>query len=92
MRNEYNIIFQKRERKKPLGRPRHIWMIILRWILNELSDCDLDLSGSGYGPAAGSCEHGNEHSRSIKGGEFLDYLSDYWLLKKTFAPWSKLFG
>jgi hypothetical protein len=24
---------------------------------------------------AGSCEHGNEHSGSIKGGEFLDQLS-----------------
>jgi hypothetical protein len=24
---------------------------------------------------AGSCEHGNEPSDSIKGGEFLDYLS-----------------
>jgi len=23
-------------------------------------------------PVAGSCEHGNEHSDSIKGGEFLD--------------------
>jgi hypothetical protein len=26
---------------------------------------------------AGSCEHGNEPSGSIKGGEFLDQLSDY---------------
>jgi hypothetical protein len=26
---------------------------------------------------AGSCEHGNETSGFIKGGEFLDYLSDY---------------
>jgi len=25
----------------------------------------------------GSCEHGNESSRSIKGGGFLDWLSDY---------------
>jgi hypothetical protein len=24
------------------------------------------------GPDAGSCEHGNEHSGSVKGGEFLD--------------------
>jgi hypothetical protein len=35
---------------------------------------------------AGSCEHGNEPSISIKGGEFLDYLSDYQLLKKDSAP------
>jgi hypothetical protein len=31
----------------------------------------LDLSGSGYGPVAGCCEHDNEHSVSIKSGNFL---------------------
>jgi hypothetical protein len=30
----------------------------------------------------GLCEHGSELSVSIKGGEFLDYLSDCKLLKK----------
>jgi hypothetical protein len=30
----------------------------------------------GYGPVAGFCEHGNDPSGSIKGGEFLDWLSD----------------
>jgi hypothetical protein len=34
--------------------------------------CGLDVAGSGYGPVAGSCEHGNEFSGSIKDGEFLD--------------------
>jgi hypothetical protein len=29
-------------------------------------------SGSGWGPVAGSCEHGNEPSGSIKYGKFLD--------------------
>jgi hypothetical protein len=37
---------------------------------------------------AGSCEHGNESSGSIKGVEFLDYLSDYQLPNKDSAPWS----
>jgi hypothetical protein len=37
---------------------------------------------------AGCSEHGNEPSGSIKGGEFLDLLSDYYLLKKDSAPWS----
>jgi hypothetical protein len=37
---------------------------------------------------AGFCEHGNEHSVSIKGGEFRDLLIDYQLLKKDSAPWS----
>jgi hypothetical protein len=32
-----------------------------------------------------SCEHGNEPSVSIKGGEFIDWLSDYWLLEKGFC-------
>jgi hypothetical protein len=36
----------------------------------------LDSSGSGQGLVAGSCEHGNEPSGSIKGGEFLHYLRD----------------
>jgi hypothetical protein len=34
--------------------------------------CGLDASGSGYEPVMGSCEHCNELSGSIKGGEFLD--------------------
>jgi hypothetical protein len=33
----------------------------------------------------GSCEHGYEHSDSIKGDEFLDQLSDYKLLSKVSA-------
>jgi hypothetical protein len=34
--------------------------------------CELDSSGSGYGPVAGSCKRGNETLDSIKGGEFLE--------------------
>jgi hypothetical protein len=37
-----------------------------------VTKCGLDASGSGYGPVVGSCAHSNEHSDSIKGGEFLD--------------------
>jgi len=43
----------------------------------------MDSTGSGV---AGSCEHGNEHSGSIKGGEFLEQLSDYHLLMMTYVP------
>jgi hypothetical protein len=32
---------------------------------------------------ADCCEHGNEHSGSTKGGEFLDYLSACDLKKNT---------
>jgi hypothetical protein len=34
------------------------------------------------------CEHGNENSGSIKGGEFLELANDYLLVKKDSAPWS----
>jgi hypothetical protein len=39
---------------------------------------------------AGSCKHSNEPLGSIKGGGFLDFLSDYQLLRKDFALWSLL--
>jgi hypothetical protein len=35
---------------------------------------------------AGSCGHGDELLGSIKGGEFLDQLIDYKLLRKYSAP------
>jgi hypothetical protein len=38
---------------------------------------------------AGSCEHGNEPLGSIKGGEFLDCLTGYKLLKMDSAAWNK---
>jgi hypothetical protein len=34
----------------------------------RVGKCGLDASDSEYRPAAGSCEHGNEHSGSMKGG------------------------
>jgi hypothetical protein len=34
-RNYYSILMEKTERKRPLERPRHMWEIILRWILNR---------------------------------------------------------
>jgi hypothetical protein len=33
-----------------------------------MGSCELDSSGSGYGPVAGSCEHGTEPSSSMVGG------------------------
>jgi hypothetical protein len=37
--------------------------------------CGLDVSISGLGPVAGSCDCGNEPSESIKGREFLDCVT-----------------
>jgi hypothetical protein len=39
---------------------------------NNVGRSGKDSSGSGWGPVAGCCEHGNGLSYSIKGGEFLD--------------------
>jgi len=44
-------------------------------------------SGSGKGPVAGFCEHGNEPSGSGKGREFLKQLRVYKILKDP-APCS----
>jgi hypothetical protein len=38
------------------------------------------------GQVVGCCEHGNGHLGSIKFGEFLDELIDYWLLRKVSNP------
>jgi hypothetical protein len=45
---------------------------ILEWMLGR----GLDSSGSGQGPVAGCCEHGNEHSDSMKVTGRVDYLTD----------------
>jgi hypothetical protein len=37
--------------------------------------CGLDSPVSGQGPVTDPCEHGNEPSSYIKGGEFHKYLS-----------------
>jgi hypothetical protein len=49
--------------------------------------CGLDACDSEQGPVVGCCENVNELSGSIKGGKFLDYLSDYYHLKDS-VPWS----
>jgi hypothetical protein len=37
-----------------------------------VGSCGLDASGSGQGPVAGFCEHGNEPAGSIKVRKFLN--------------------
>jgi hypothetical protein len=53
-----------------------------------MGGCELDSSGLGNDPAAGSCENGNEPSGSIKGGKFLEWLSNWQRLKEASVPWS----
>jgi hypothetical protein len=68
--NAFKISVGKPEWKIPLGRPRRRWIGNIRMDLREIYESE-------EGRVAGSCEHGNEFSVSIKGGVFLDYLSDY---------------
>jgi hypothetical protein len=79
MRNAYKILVGKPEGKRPLGRPRCRGDDIIRMDLwgNRVGRCELDSSGSGQGPVAGCCEHGNELPGSIKCEEYLDWLNDY---------------
>jgi len=37
---------------------------------------------------ADRCEQGDEPSGSVGGEELLDWLSDYWLLRRNYAPWN----
>jgi hypothetical protein len=74
MRNEYKILVREPEGKRPLGRPRRRWEVNIRICLRKIGWEGVDWLhlNSRYGPVAGSCEHGNKPSGSIKGGEFLD--------------------
>jgi hypothetical protein len=68
MRNA-NILFRKPKWKRPLGRPRHRWENILKWIFKEW---DMKM-WAGFiwfrvGSVAGCCEHNNESFGSIKDG------------------------
>jgi len=47
--------------------------------------CKLVSSTSGQGLTVSSYEHSNQSSGSRNGGEFLDFLSDYQLLKEYYA-------
>jgi len=62
------------EGKRPLGRPKLRWEDNSRMDLREIGweGVRLDASGSGYRPVADCCEHGNEHSDSIKGTNSLN--------------------
>jgi hypothetical protein len=46
-----------------------------------------DSANSGFVQMVNSCENGNEFLRCVKGGEFLDLLKSYELLKKDSNPW-----
>jgi hypothetical protein len=70
VRGAYNILVGRPEGRRPLGKPRHRWEDNIKMNLREIGFGDVDWIH--WGQVAGSCEHGNEPSGSIKRGEFLD--------------------
>jgi len=67
-------LVRKPKGKRSLGRPRRRRKNIKMNPEGIIQESVWNGSGSGYGPVAGSCEHGNETSVSIKGWEFLVQL------------------
>jgi hypothetical protein len=61
--------------------------IIFKWILNKqggrFGARFILAQGQGRPTGTGSCEYGNEPLGSITGGEFADYLGDYYILKSS---------
>jgi len=77
-RGVYGVWWGNLRIRDQLGDPGVDGRIILRWIFRKLDvGYGLDRAGSGQGEVAGTCDCGNEHSGSIKCGEFLDYLTTY---------------
>ena len=71
-RSAYGVLVGKPEWRRPLGRPRRRWEDNIKIDHKEVGGGNgLDQSGSGQGYVVGCCECGNEHSSSIKCGEFL---------------------
>jgi hypothetical protein len=84
--NAYKILVGEPEGKRPLRISRRRWEDNIKVDLRKIR-CK-DSSGSEQGPAAGSCEHGKVLFSSVKWWEFLEWLRNYWFLKKDSAPWS----
>jgi hypothetical protein len=55
----YKVLVRRAQGKRSIGR------IILKWMLKK-QDVEHDPSNSRQGVREGSCEHDNEHLRSIK--------------------------
>jgi len=54
------------------GSPVILSKVSAIFVSYRMGGCGLKASGSGQRTVEGLCEHGNETSGSIKGGEFLD--------------------
>jgi len=88
-RGLYRVLVGKSGGKRPLGRSRRRGEDNIKMDLLEVGCAGKDWIELAQGQVAGTCECGNEHSGSIKCGEFLDWLKTSYLLKKDSAAWSK---
>jgi hypothetical protein len=79
----YKVLVGKPEGKSPLGRPSHRWENNNKMILKIGWGYGFDSFSSAQRQEAGSCEHGNELSNSMKCWEFLECLSSCWLSRRT---------
>ena len=72
-RGVYRVLVEKFEGKRQLGRPKCRWYYNINMDLQEVG-CGAwwDLSRLKIETGGGTCECGNEHSGSVKCGEFLD--------------------
>jgi len=81
-RGVYRSLVGSPEAKRPLGIPRRRWEDNIKLDLRETG-----IDGANWiqlaqdSQVAGFCEHGDEHSGSIKKGYFFDKLSDNQLFK-----------
>jgi hypothetical protein len=71
-KNASMVLVGMQKGKRPLGRHRCGWGIILSWISDKIGWYRLDWPGSGQTPMKGSCEHCNEPLGSIKCWEILE--------------------
>jgi hypothetical protein len=68
------------------GRPRRWWEDNIRRDAEEIVwRCGMDWFGSEYGPAASSCEHGNEPSGSVTGENFFEQLNNHRSLSRIWG-------
>ena len=72
----YRVLVGKPEGKRPLERPRRRWEDNIKMGLQKVGCGSMDLIElvRGRDSWPGNCECGNEHTGSIKSGEFLDLL------------------
>jgi hypothetical protein len=69
----YDILVEKPEKKKPLGRLKHRWEDNIKMDLKEIGWVNMDwiYLVQDRGQMVGCCAHGNECIGSVVYGEFL---------------------